>query len=135
MDKAQENPLHAALIGIGVPHPLFRIVRSIPAPVLMVGTGLFLLRSSSGQKFSEQVSRKLAAATDGVSDSLGAGAFCIACVFEIVGAFAWGDLSKAVCDGIGDGVEGARRGFSHLPFELGEELLDRIEVGRVFGKE
>jgi ElaB/YqjD/DUF883 family membrane-anchored ribosome-binding protein len=72
MDKARENPLQAAAIGIGVAYPLFRIVRSIPAPVLMVGTGLFLLRSSSGQKFSEQVSRRLAAATDGVSDSFGA---------------------------------------------------------------
>jgi ElaB/YqjD/DUF883 family membrane-anchored ribosome-binding protein len=72
MDKARDNPLQAAVIGVGVAYPLFRIVRSIPAPVLMMGAGLFLLHSSSGQKFSEQVSRKLAAATDDVSDSFGA---------------------------------------------------------------
>jgi ElaB/YqjD/DUF883 family membrane-anchored ribosome-binding protein len=72
MDKARDNPLQAAAIGLGVAYPLFRIVRSIPAPILIVGTGLFLLGSSSGQKFSGNVSRRLGAAADGVSASLGA---------------------------------------------------------------
>ena len=37
VDKARSNPLQAAAIGLGVGYPLFRIARSIPAPVLMVG--------------------------------------------------------------------------------------------------
>jgi hypothetical protein len=32
-------------------------------------------------------------------------------------------------DGVGDGVERAGRGFSDEAFDLGEELLDRVEVG------
>jgi len=59
----------------------------------------------------------------------------VACVFEVVGAFVGGDLGAGFGDGVGDGVEGARRGFSHVGFELGEDRLDRIEVGRVFGQE
>jgi ElaB/YqjD/DUF883 family membrane-anchored ribosome-binding protein len=72
MDKARENPLQAAAIGIGVGYPLLKIARSIPAPILMVGAGLYLLGSSSGQKLSETVSKKVAAAAEGVSDSFGA---------------------------------------------------------------
>ena len=38
-------------------------------------------------------------------------------------------------DGVGDGVEGSGRSFSDEAFQLGEDLLDGIEVGRIFGKE
>jgi uncharacterized phage infection (PIP) family protein YhgE len=73
MDKARGNPLQTAAIGIGVGYPLLKIARSIPAPILMVGAGLYLLGTSSGQKLSETVSKKVAAAAEGVSDSFGAG--------------------------------------------------------------
>jgi ElaB/YqjD/DUF883 family membrane-anchored ribosome-binding protein len=72
LDKARENPLQTAAIGIGVAYPLLTIVRSIPAPVLMVGAGVFLLGSSSGQKLTADVSRRAAAAGESVSVSLGA---------------------------------------------------------------
>jgi hypothetical protein len=72
MDKARENPLQAAAIGVGVGYPLLKIARSIPAPVLMVGAGLFLLGSGPGQKLSETVSKKAAAAVEGASASFGA---------------------------------------------------------------
>jgi hypothetical protein len=32
-------------------------------------------------------------------------------------------------DSVGDGVEGSGRGFSDEAFDLGEDLLDRVEVG------
>jgi uncharacterized phage infection (PIP) family protein YhgE len=73
IDRARENPLQTLAIGIGVGYPLVKIARSIPAPILMVGAGLYLLGTSSGQKLSDTVSRKVAAAADGVSDSFGAG--------------------------------------------------------------
>jgi uncharacterized phage infection (PIP) family protein YhgE len=73
MDKARGNPLQTAAIGIGVGYPLLKIARSIPAPILMVGAGLYLLGTSSGQKLSETVSKKVAAAAEGASDSFGAG--------------------------------------------------------------
>jgi ElaB/YqjD/DUF883 family membrane-anchored ribosome-binding protein len=71
-DKARQNPLQAAAIGIGVGYPLVKIARSIPAPVLMVGAGLFLLGSGPGQRLTETVSKKAAAAAEGVSESFGA---------------------------------------------------------------
>src|ERR1700735_1791974 len=73
MDRARENPLQTAAIGIGVGYPLLKIARSIPAPILMVGAGLYLLGTSSGQKLSDTVSKKASAAADGVSDSFRAG--------------------------------------------------------------
>ena len=73
MDRARENPLQTAAIGIGVGYPLLKVARSIPAPILMVGAGLYLLGTSSGQKFADTVSKKVSAAADGVSDSLSAG--------------------------------------------------------------
>ena len=78
VDKARRNPLQAAAIGLGVGYPLFRIARSIPAPVLMVGAGLYLLGSSSAQnasrKLGQGASRKLGAVADQISEQVGAGA-------------------------------------------------------------
>ena len=78
VDKARRNPLQAAAIGLGVGYPLLRVVRSIPAPVLMVGAGLYLLGSSSAQnaslKFGQSASRKLGAVADQLSEQVGAGA-------------------------------------------------------------
>jgi hypothetical protein len=66
MDKARENPLQAAAIGAGLAYPLLGIARSIPAPVLMIGAGLFLLGSSSGQNLS----RRVGAAAQDLSDEI-----------------------------------------------------------------
>ena len=73
MDRARENPLQTAAIGIGVGYPLLKVARSIPAPIMMVGAGLYLLGTSSGQKFADTVSKKVGAVADGVSDGLSAG--------------------------------------------------------------
>ena len=34
-------------------------------------------------------------------------------------------------DGVNQGVEGSRRGFAQQGFQLGEPLLDRVEIGTV----
>jgi hypothetical protein len=70
LDKARENPLQTAAIGVGLAYPLLGVVRSIPAPVLMIGAGLFLLGSSSGQ----QASRKVESMAGDMSDAVAAGA-------------------------------------------------------------
>jgi hypothetical protein len=49
-------------------------------------------------------------------------------------AFGWWDPREGLGDGAGNGIERSGRGLSKETFELGEDLLDRIEVGRVFGK-
>jgi len=57
----------------------------------------------------------------GVSEEVGA--FC--------GRYGWQDVSDCVTDGI----RGSSGGFSEPMFELGEEHLDGVEVGRILGKE
>jgi ElaB/YqjD/DUF883 family membrane-anchored ribosome-binding protein len=78
VDKARRNPLQAAAVGLGVGYPLFGIVRSIPAPVLMVGAGLYLLGSSSAQnasrKLRQNASRKLRGVADQLSEQVSVGA-------------------------------------------------------------
>ena len=61
VDKARRNPLQAAAIGLGVGYPLFGIVRSIPAPVLMVGAGPLSPRLQfCSKRVAEIGSRRLA---------------------------------------------------------------------------
>ena len=59
----------------------------------------------------------------------------ISCVPEVCGAFLGRVLSKDRCACVGDSVVCSGAGLSHQGFELGEHLLDRIEVGRVFRQE
>jgi hypothetical protein len=73
MEKARENPIQTAAIGAGLAYALLGVARSIPAPVLMVGAGLFLLGTKSGQNLTQTASQKARAAADGLSDIIGSG--------------------------------------------------------------
>lgn len=46
---AQENPLQAVAIGGGLAYPLFRLLRTVPVPILMIGAGLYLAGPKSGK--------------------------------------------------------------------------------------
>jgi hypothetical protein len=59
----------------------------------------------------------------------------ISCVLEIVRAFFGAEAGQGFSDCVADGVDGSRLGLSQFAFDLGEGLLDRVEVGRVFGEE
>src|SRR5579863_665830 len=59
----------------------------------------------------------------------------VPCIGEVVGAFLGGVGSEQLADGGDDGFDGARGGVAQQVLELGEDLFDRVEVGRVFGKE
>jgi predicted GNAT family N-acyltransferase len=52
-------------------------------------------------------------------------------VVEIAGAFGWGDGGEEAADGRPELLLGPRRGLAQQRLELGEQLLDRVEVGRV----
>jgi hypothetical protein len=54
VDKARENPLQAAAIGLGLAYPVMGVLRAIPAPVLMIGAGLFLMGSKSGKQITQK---------------------------------------------------------------------------------
>ncbi|NVN85040.1 MAG: hypothetical protein HXX15_03030 [Rhodopseudomonas sp.] len=53
---ARTNPVQAVAVGATLAYPLFRLLRAIPAPVLMVGAGLYLAGSKSGQQVTQKAS-------------------------------------------------------------------------------
>jgi len=88
--KASERPLEAIAVGAGLAYVGWRFLRNIPAPILLLGAGVALLRSSSSnggpfvasshrssddsgntfEKVGSAVSGKAAAMAAGVSDTL-----------------------------------------------------------------
>jgi hypothetical protein len=53
---ARRNPMQAVAVGASVAYPLLRLARSIPIPVLMMGAGLFLAGSKTGQAATQKAS-------------------------------------------------------------------------------
>lgn len=53
---ARRNPIQAVAVGASVAYPLLRLARAIPVPVLMVGAGLFLAGSRTGQAATQKAS-------------------------------------------------------------------------------
>ena len=74
MDKARENPLQTAAIGAALAYPLMGLIKAIPAPVLMIGAGLFFLGSTPGQKFSRKLGATANDLLDSASDQIDAAA-------------------------------------------------------------
>ena len=72
LEQARENPLQALAIGAGVAYPLAGVVRSIPIPVLLVGSGLFLLSKQNQKRAVEkmtEVGKSLSASASGALDA------------------------------------------------------------------
>jgi len=64
---ARRNPMQAVAVGASVAYPLLRLARTIPLPVLMVGAGLFLAGSKTGQS----ATRKAGEMASDISDEVG----------------------------------------------------------------
>lgn len=64
IDAARRNPLQAAAVGALAAWPAVRLVRAIPLPVLMIGAGLFLTSSKSGQEISRKAMDRASDLTD-----------------------------------------------------------------------
>ena len=61
--KIQDNPLQALAIGAAVAYPAWGLLRAIPAPLLMIGAGLWLT-SSRGKQAMVDVSATVSDAVD-----------------------------------------------------------------------
>lgn len=61
---ARRNPMQAVAVGASIAYPLLKIARAIPFPVLMVGTGLFLAGSKTGQAATQRASDMAADLSD-----------------------------------------------------------------------
>src|ERR1700722_12845276 len=59
----------------------------------------------------------------------------VSCVVEVCGAFGGRVLGEDFAAGVGDRLVASRSRLSRQSFELGEDLLDRVEVGGVFRQE
>ncbi len=64
---ALRNPMQTVAVGAGIAYPLLRLARSIPLPVLMVGAGLFLSSSKTGQS----ITKKAGEMASDLSDEVG----------------------------------------------------------------
>jgi hypothetical protein len=53
---ARRNPMQAVAVGASIAYPLLRLARTIPAPILMVGAGLFFASSKTGQAVTQKAS-------------------------------------------------------------------------------
>jgi len=61
---ARRNPMQAVAVGASIAYPLLKIARAIPFPVLMVGAGLFLAGSKTGQAATQRASDMAADLSD-----------------------------------------------------------------------
>jgi hypothetical protein len=61
---ARRNPMQAVALGASVAYPLLKLARSIPMPVLMIGAGLFLTSSKTGQGAVQKASDMASDLTD-----------------------------------------------------------------------
>ena len=72
--RARENPLQAVAVGAGLAYPLFNLMRAIPAPLLLIGAGLALSRSTALREATDQAMSQardtVAEATDSARDAL-----------------------------------------------------------------
>jgi ElaB/YqjD/DUF883 family membrane-anchored ribosome-binding protein len=55
-EAARRNPMQAIAVGASVAYPVLRIARAIPLPILMIGAGLFLAGSKTGQDLTQKAS-------------------------------------------------------------------------------
>ena len=66
LENAKRNPMQAAAVGATVGYPLLRLARAIPFPVWIMGAGLFLAKSRTGQSLTQ----KAADAASDLSNSM-----------------------------------------------------------------
>ncbi len=63
---ARENPMQAVAVGASLAYPLFRLARTVPLPVWMIGAGLYLASSNSGKAATQKASAIAADLSDDV---------------------------------------------------------------------
>jgi ElaB/YqjD/DUF883 family membrane-anchored ribosome-binding protein len=64
-EAARRNPMQAIAVGASVAYPVLRIARAIPLPILMIGAGLFLAGSKTGQDLTQKASDLALDASEG----------------------------------------------------------------------
>jgi len=72
--KARDNPLQAVAVGAALAYPALKLMRAMPAPLLLVGAGLLLSRTSgnggSASGAADALSNQAQSALDTASETL-----------------------------------------------------------------
>jgi hypothetical protein len=140
-DAAQKNPLQAIAVGASIAFPLLRVVRAIPAPVLMVGAGLYLAGTKRGQEVTRQatdaatelagdVSRRARELRHDVEQAAAQGVeYATSGIEAVTGAVASGtaqikDTANAIGASVTDRVDSLRRQAS----DTGENLRRQVSA-------
>ena len=136
---ARRNPMQAVAVGASIAYPLLRLVRAIPAPVLMVGAGLFLA-SKTGQAASEKASDVAADLSDEVAhraeefrdqvekSASAAKAYASDKLDRVSSAVAGGaDQVRVAADAAGAAVASNSRKITDSAASVGATLSDRAD--------
>jgi ElaB/YqjD/DUF883 family membrane-anchored ribosome-binding protein len=62
--RVRENPLQAVAVGAGLAYPLWNLLRAVPAPLLLIGAGLALSRSSAVREATDEALARAREAAD-----------------------------------------------------------------------
>jgi ElaB/YqjD/DUF883 family membrane-anchored ribosome-binding protein len=68
--KARDNPLQAVAVGAAVAYPAFQLLRAMPAPLLLVGAGLLLSRTTGKSTAISNATEVARDRTQGAMDSV-----------------------------------------------------------------
>src|SRR6188768_3928128 len=70
--KVRDNPLQAVAVGAALAYPALKIMRAMPAPLLLVGAGLLLSRSTGNGGSASDATDALRNHAQGALDTAGA---------------------------------------------------------------
>jgi len=121
-EAARRNPMQAVAVGASVAYPVLRMARAIPLPILMIGAGLFLAGSKTGQDLTQKASDLAADASDEARRRVGELRGQVS-QFGEQAAQAVSGVRDRVADALdqaGDAVSGTARRASDQAGELGD---------------
>ena len=133
-NRARENPLQAAAVAAGVAYPLWRLVASIPVPILLIGAGLALTRrpgqtsASTGtndQGFVSQARERVGEATDALKQKMGE-------VSESVQQTVHSarQTAEQISDKMTEAASKVSQGTEQLTASIGEKISRTTETAR-----
>jgi len=130
--KIRENPLQAAAIGAAVAYPALGLLRAIPAPLLMIGAGLFLTSARGKQtvadataKVSDAVDQGMAAASEMAGDLRDTIASQAEPVTQALGQV--GDTITERTDALAAGIRRSVTDANETASELASSVQDKVK--------
>ena len=138
---ARRNPMQAVAVGASIAYPLLKIARAIPFPVLMVGAGLFLAGSKTGQAatqkasdaaadLSEKMLRRAHDLSDQVQESASSAKNYVSEQYDRISSAAAGGSSqvKGATNAAGASITSSSEKIRDSAVSAGKSLSDRADI-------